>query len=376
MKLYCDKSELVEIVNTVSKAISPKSTIPVLECMKIDAYANKGVIFTGNNMDICIEYQKGFRVEEGGSIALASKIFGEIVRKLPDGEVLINVDEENDVTKIKCGVSEFNIQGLRTNEYPEPPKIEEKFNFFLSQQDIKNLIKKTISFISQNEGKRPALTGALFEIKNDKLNVVTSDGHRLAVVEKEINQNIPDAKFIIPGTALRELFKILRDDEENIKIIVADRYAMFEFGEFKFFTRLLDGDFLKYEAIVNATNTIKINVETSVLKESLERALLLINEDAAVMNNRVPVKFNIGFDKIEVSSMTGKGKVNDVISAKIDGDNLIIGFNCRFLLDALAACEEEEIVMEMSSPNSGCFIRSTDEKNNYLFMILPVRLYN
>ena len=376
MKLYCSKTDLVEVINTVQKAISPKSTIPLLECVKIDASANKGVVFTGNNMDICIEYRKDFNVEEGGSIALGSKIFGEIVRKIPDGEVLINVDEENDVTKIKCGISEFNIQGLRSGEYPNPPEIEEKFNFFLSQKDLKNLIKKTISFVAMTEGKRPALTGALFEIKNDTLNVVTSDGHRLAVVNKIINQNIEDAKFIVPGVSLRELLKILKDDDENIKIKVAYRYALFEFGEFNFFTRLLDGDFLKYEAIINASNTLKIQIETGVLKDSLERALLLINDDAAVMNNRVPVKFNIGFDKIEVSSMTGKGKVNDVINVKTDGDNLMIGFNCRFLLDALNACEEDEIIMEMSTPKSGCFIRSLNKENDYVFMVLPVRIYD
>ena len=290
MKLYCSKTDLVEVINTVQKAISPKSTIPLLECVKIDASANKGVVFTGNNMDICIEYRKDFNVEEGGSIALGSKIFGEIVRKIPDGEVLINVDEENDVTKTKCGISEFNIQGLRSGEYPNPPEIEEKFNFFLSQKDLKNLIKKTISFVAMTEGKRPALTGALFEIKNDTLNVVTSDGHRLAVVNKIINQNIEDAKFIVPGVSLRELLKILKDDDENIKIKVAYRYALFEFGEFNFFTRLLDGDFLKYEAIINASNTLKIQIETGVLKDSLERALLLINDDAAVMNNRVVIE--------------------------------------------------------------------------------------
>jgi len=376
MKLYCLKSELIEVINTVQKAIAPKSTIPLLECVKIDAVANQGVVFTGNNMDICVEYRKNFRVEEGGSIALGSKIFGEIVRKIPDGEVLISVDEENDVTKIKCGISEFNIQGLRAGEYPNPPEVEEKFNFFLSQKDLKDLIKKTISFVAVNEGKRPALTGALFEIKNDKLHVVASDGHRLAVVTKVLNQNIPDARFIVPGISLRELLKILKDEEENIKIKVADRYALFEFGEFNFFTRLLDGDFLKYEAIISAANTLKIKIETNVLKDSLERALLLINDDVAVMNNRVPVKFNIGFDKIEVSSMTGKGKVNDIINAKTDGESLMIGFNCRFLIDALNACEEDEIMIEMSTPKSGCFIRSLNEENNYVFMVLPVRLYD
>lgn len=376
MKFTCSKSDLVEVTSTVQKSISPKSTMPILECIKIDATAGKGVLFTGNNLDICIEYRKSFNVEEGGSIALASKIFGEIVRKLPDGEVLITVDEESDITKIKCGISEFNIQGFRAGEYPNPPEIEEKYNFFLTQTELKNLIKKTISFVALTEGKRPVLTGALFDIKEDKLHVVTSDGHRLAAVTQTLNQNIPDFKFIVPSSALREMLKILKDSDEQIKIKIADKYALFEFGEFNFFTRLLDGEFLKYEAIINASNTIKIQIDTSVLKESLERAMLLINEDTGVMNNRVPVKFNIAFDKIEVSSMTGKGKVNDIISAKIDGDDLIIGFNCRFLLDALSACEEDEILMELSTPKSGCFIRSMNSENDYVFMVLPVRLYD
>lgn len=376
MKLTCLKSELVEIVNTVQKSISPKSTIPILECIKIDASANEGVVFTGNNMDICIEYRKNINVSEGGTIALASKMFGEIIRKLPEGSVDINVNEENEITKIKCGISEFNIQGLRAGEYPSPPEINELYSFFISQRELRDYIKKTISFVAVTEGKRPALTGALFEIKDDSLNVVASDGHRLAFVKKVLNQNLQDSKFIVPGSTLRELFKILKDDDEQIKVIVSDRYALFEFSEFKFFTRLLDGDFLKYEAIINASNTIKIEIETNTLKDSLERALLLINEDNAVMNNRVPVKFNIGFDKIEVSSMTGKGKVNDIINVKLEGDNLIIGFNCRFLLDALNACEEEKVLMELSTPNSGCFIRSLNGENNYVFMVLPVRLYN
>ncbi len=376
MKFSCQKSELVEIINTVQRAIAPKSTIPILECIKIDATAKEGVVFTGNNMDICVEYGSRIDVTEGGTIALASKMFGEIVRKLPNGQVDVTVNEENNVTKIKCGISEFNIQGIVAGEYPSPPEINEIFSFFLTHGDFKNIIKKTISFVSMNEGKRPALTGVLFDIKEDKLSAVASDGHRLAYVNKNLNQNTPDSKFIIPGSSLREIFKVLKDDEEQIKVIVSDRYALFEFAEFKFFTRLLDGEFIKYEPILATSNTIKIQIETNVLKDSLERALLLINDDTAVMNNRVPVKLNIGFDKIEISSMTGKGKVNDIINVKLDGENLIIGFNCRFLLDALNSCEEDSIMMELSSPNSGCFIKSLSDEGDYIFMVLPVRLYN
>ena len=343
MKIICDKNNLNEIVNTVQKAVSPKSTIPILECIKIDADANGTVTFMGNNSDICIVYNKQMNVSEGGSIALASKMFGEIVRKLPNSEVNITVNEENNVTKIKCSDSEFNIQGILAGEFPEPPNPEEKFSFYITHEKLKNIIKKIISFVSVSEGKRPVLTGALFDIKNDRLTVAASDGHRLAIVRNELNQNIEDNKLIVPGASLRELFKLLKDDESQIKVVVSDRYAMFEFGEFKFYSRLLDGDFIKYEAFISVVNNIKVVIETSVLKESLERALLLINEDTGSVENKVPVKFNIGFDKIEISSMTGKGKVNDVINASIDGDNLIIGFNCRFILDALNACDEEKV---------------------------------
>ena len=188
MKLICDKNQLSEIINTVQKAISVKTTMPILECIKIDAEGDGNVVITGNNIDLCIEYNTKCQVSEGGTIALASKMFGEIIRRLPDGNVSINVNEDNNVTKIKSGASEFNIQGLSANEYPAPPILDELFRFTLTQNSLKKLIRKTISFVAVNEGKKPVLTGALFEIKNNYLNVVASDGHRLAVVKEELKE--------------------------------------------------------------------------------------------------------------------------------------------------------------------------------------------
>ena len=374
MKLNCSKEELVEIINTVQKSISPKSALPILECIKIDASGDGTVIFTGNNLELCIEYTAHLDVSEGGTIALTSKMFGEIVRKMPEGVMSVTVNEENNVTKIKSGISEFNIQGVLAGEFPDPPQMDKKFGFTIPSENLKNIIKKTISFVSVVEGKRPALTGALFELNADNLCVVASDGHRLAVVNEKIEGNEGKNKIIVPGATLREILKLLKDDETPVSVTVSDRYVMFDFGDFKVFTRIIEGDFLKYESIISVKNTINLVVNTSEFRDSLERAMLLINEDASTPDKRVPVRLNIGFNKIEISCMTGKGKVNDVVNASIEGDNLTIGFNCKFLLDALTACEESLVKIEFSTAISGCFIRSLDAENDYVFMILPVRL--
>lgn len=377
MKLVCSKPQLVDIINTVQRAIAPKTALPILECIKIDASGDGNVVFTGNNIDICIEYNSQCQVSEGGTIALASKMFGEIVRKLPDGDVTISVNPSNYVTKISSGSSKFNIQGIAPDEFPDAPILDEKFRFSLSQSSLKRLIRKTIAFVAQNEGKKPVLTGALFEIKNNYLNVVASDGHRLAVVKEEIKESVDNNKLIVPGMTLRELIKILKDEDEKVEIIVSDRTVLFDFGNFQLYSRLLDGEFLKYEAIISAVNTISVVAEKRYIIDSLERALLLINDDiSAKSENKVPVRFNIAYDKIDVSCITGKGQVNDTVPVELDGGELLIGFNCRFMLDALTACDEDKVKMEFSAPTSGCFIRSTDGDESYIYMILPVRLYN
>ena len=377
MKLTCNKEQLIDIINTVQKAVAAKAVMPILECIKIDSSGDGNVTVTANNLDLCIEYNTKCNVSEGGSIALTSKMFGEIVRSMPDGDVTVSVNETNNVTKIKSGVSEFNIQGLSSDEYPAAPILDEKFRFTLTQNILKKLIRKTISFVSLNEGKEPVLTGALFEIKNGYLNVAASDGHRLAVVKEELTENVENAKFVVPRTTLNELSKILKDEDDKVEIIVSDRHVLFDFGYFQVYTRLLDGDFLNYEAIISVVNTISVVVDKRIITDSLERALLLINDDiSAKSDNKVPVRFNIAYNKIDVSCITGKGQVNDTVNVELEGGDLIIGFNCRFLLDALNGCDDEKVKIEFSAPTSGCFMRSTTGDNSYTYMVLPVRLYN
>lgn len=377
MKFTSTKQQLSKIINTVQKAVSSKSIMPILECIKIEADVKGFLTVTGNNLDLCIEYTDECQVPEGGSIALSSKMFGEIVRRLPDGIVTVNVNEENNVTTIKCDKSEFNIQGLSGFEYPAVPEVEESYRLQLSQPVLKKMIKKTIFAVSQNEARKPILTGSLFEIETGVLSVVSTDGYRLAICRETVNSSLSDKKFVIPGLTLREVFKVLEDEEEKmVDIIVSDRHVMFDFGSYKVVTRLLDGEYINYKPVLMTPNSIVVIANTSALSESLERASLLINDDISAKAEKVPVRLNILMDKIEITCMTGKGKVHDVVDVSLSGEDIEIGFNHRYLLEALRACEEEEVKMEFSNPRSSCFIRSTVGDDSYTFMILPVRLYN
>ena len=377
MKFVCHKQQLLKIINIVQKAVSAKSIMPILECIKIDAHANGNLTVFGNNLDICIEYNDTANVSEGGQIAISSKMFGEIIRRLPDTDVTVSVNEENNVMTIKCGKSEFNIQGLSSAEYPAVPDISQIYKFSLKQNVLKKMIRKTIFSVSQNEARKPILTGALFEIEAGVLSIVTTDGYRLSICKEVVDASLQSVKFVVPGLTLREIFKVLEDGEDkDVNIIISERHALFEFENYKVVSRLLEGEFINYKPVLMTPNSIFVNAEVLALSESLERASLLINDDISSKAEKVPVRLNITTDKIEISCMTGKGKVHDIVDVKASGDDLEIGFNHRYLLDALRACDENEIKLEFSNPRSSCFIRSASGDDSFTFMILPVRLYN
>lgn len=377
MKLTCQKQSLLKIINTVQKAVSAKSIMPILECIKINADAAGELTVTGNNLDLCIEYKDECNISEGGSIALSSRMFGEIIRKFPDDEITMTVNEENNVTTLKCGKSEFNIQGLSANEYPAVPEVNENYRFTIKQALLKKMIRKTIFSVSQNEARKPVLTGSLFEIDTGVLSIVSTDGYRLAICKETVNSSLENSKFVIPGQTLREILKVLEDDEEKtVDIIVAERHVMFKFENYVVVTRLLEGEYINYKPVLMTPNNIVVTANTYDLAESLERASLLINDDISAKAEKVPVRLNIVMDKIEITCMTGKGKVHDIVDVSVSGDDIEIGFNHKYLLEALRACEEDEVKMEFSNPRSSCFIRSAANDDSYTFMILPVRLYN
>lgn len=378
MKLVCSKSVLNNIVNTVQKAMGSKTSHPILECIKIEALTDGHVIFTANSIDLCIEYNSQITVYEEGAIALPSKIFGEIVRRLPEGEVKISADLKTYVTDIECEQSKFNIQGMGIEEFLDVPIVDEEYRTKINQKELRQIVRKVYPFISPMETRKPVLTGALFDFKGDTLSVVGTDTHRLAVINIPIETNTMPKKFVVPGITLSKIGQILSDDDEAmVDIIVSEKNILFDFGEFQVYSRLLEGEFLKYEVILSAANSIKVKADKESIVNSLERANLIINDDlSSKTENKMPVRLNICYNKIEISCKTVKGYVNDTVTVEQEGGDLLIGLNCKFMLDALNACDDEGVLMEFSAPTSGCFIRPEDGSNKYTFMVLPVRLYN
>lgn len=375
MKLIFDKENLLNIINTVQKAVSAKSTMPILECIKIEAFQDGSIIVTGNNLDICIEYKSECIVNEPGEIAISSKMFGEIIRRFPDGDVHITVNDENNVMFLKCGSSEFNIQGLDAKEYPAIPEVDENYRFSMSQEALKRMIRKTIFAISVNEARKPILTGSLFEINTGVLTIVSTDGFRIAKMEKTVDSSLKDTKFVIPGFTLRELMKVLEDNDENMDIVISQRYVKFCFKDYIVISRLLEGEYVNYKPIFNTPNNIVVTANTKDFTDSIERAALIINDDTMQKSEKVPVRLVVSDDMIDITCTTSKGKINDAISVDKIGNDIEIGFNHKFLLETLRSCEDENIKIELSNPKGACFIKPT-ENNDYIYMLLPVRLYD
>lgn len=377
MKLICKRNEMTEIINMVQKAVSAKSTMPILECIKLDAEISGKFVITGNNLELCVEYTGECNVEEPGSIALNSRIFGDMIRKFTDEDILIEVNQDNNLCFIKCGKSEFNIQGLNADEYPLIPEIDETYRFSMKQPVLRNMIRKTIFAAAINDSRRPIITGSLFEIESGTLTMVATDGYRLALMEEVVDSSLKNTRFVIPGLSLKEIFKVLKEEDETVDIIISKRHVLFDFGVYKIVTRLLEGEFIKYRPILATPNSIFVRVDTTKLINSLERAALLISDDITAKNEKVPVRFKISTDRIELTCTTGRGKINDVVDINLYGDEIEVGFNHKYILEALKACGEEEVKIEFSNSKSPCFIKSKENSaEKYIYMILPVRLYD
>ncbi|MCH5185071.1 MAG: DNA polymerase III subunit beta [Oscillospiraceae bacterium] len=372
MKFSCEKNKLLNIINIVQKAVPSKSTVKVMECIKIDASAGGRISFTGSNLELYIEYTSECEVSEGGSAAVESKVFGEIVRRMPEGTVNIRINDENNVVKISGGRSELSISSSDTREYPEKPQVNGNISFSVKQRALRDMIRQVI-FAAGVNNARPVLNGVLFEVKDGRIRTVALDNARLALRETETDDDI-ECKFIVPQVTLKEIQKLFKDDDSIVNISVSDKHAIFDFGDFTVIARLIDGEFINYSAIVSkARNTIFAELETDVLCDSLERASLLINDDSANKQN-LPVKLLFSNGILEVNCMTSKGMIHDTVPIKLEGDDIEIGFNYKFLLESLRATEEERVRFEISGPLSSCFLVSAEEENNYLYIVQPVRL--
>ena len=369
MKFVCYKDKIIKALNSVVKGVASKTTMPILEGILIQTNDNE-IKLTTYDLELGIEYTFESDVKEQGSTVVNANMFTEIVRKLPDGEIFISVNDNNLLT-IECEGALYKLATMNPEEFPELPKIEIENSITLEQSALKNMIRKTIFAVSTEEN-RPIFTGCLFEIKNNKLNVVAIDGFRLALRTINIPVPVNDFKAVIPGKTLNEVNKILSDSFDNIKIGVAKNQAVFEMENCKIVTRILDGEFLNYEAVIPTSWQTRIRVERQNLLNSFER-ISLISASSIEKEKKYPVKVTVDIGKLTISCTNQTGDAKEELYISTEGQNLEVGFNPKYFLDSLKAIDEEEVFVEFGTNVSPCLIKAVDS-SEYVYMILPIRL--
>ncbi len=363
MKFICMKQDLLEAVSTVQKAIMAKATLPILEGIYIEACDNIKII--GNSFDMGIEYTIMADVTEKGSVVLNSRIFGDIVRKLPDSEVFIQVSESMMVI-IECENSYFEIKGLSSDGYPLLPEIEEEKKVTIMQASLRNMIGKTIYAISNDENRK-ILTGSLLTVSEGDLSMISLDGFRLAIAKTMVKEDV-SFNAIIPGRNLNELHKILEQDEREVKITLSKNQALFEIEKCRILSKLIDGEYMNYKSFIPEKFETVIEVNVRELTEGIERASLITNDD-----KRYPVKIIINDEKMMITTSAEVGISREELEIKTDGNNMTIGFNPRYLLDSLKVIDDEKVVISFSS-SIGPSVLKPIQGDNFIFMVLPVRM--
>lgn len=363
MRIEVNQKILANHINIVQKGISSRSTLQILDGILLEAKDGK-LKLTATDLEIGIETYADCNIIENGSIVVSSRIFGDIIKKLPNSQINIIVDENK--MNIKCENSEFNILGSNSLEYPELLTIINQNSFTMPKDLLKSAIRQTV-FATTEDETRPILTGVLLETNNNIASFVALDGYRLALRNIPINIE-EDIKIVIPGRALVELNKILDESEDDLNIVVAPGHVIFDLGNTLLFSRLLEGQFLNYRDIIRKDHKSKILVNKREFQDSLERASLLASEGKANL-----IKLNIKEDKIIIKSNSEIGDVNEQVYSEQEGDILNIAFNSKYILDGIKVIDAEDIELLFMGSLNPCIIRPVGDEN-YTYLALPVRL--
>ena len=366
MKFTCEKYVLQAAISTTARAAAAKSPNPALEGLLIEA-AN-GVKITGYDLVKGIYTSIVADVAEPGSVIISARLFDNIIRSLPDEIVTISTDGNN-LTRIICGDADFSIAGSDSDNYPELPSIDEQKAISIPQKIMKEMINQTLFAVSDNEA-RPVYTGALFEISGTTLTVVSVDGYRLALRREQLeNGDIPDCSFIAPGSALQDVEKMCGDSDDMVSIVLGAKHISFGVGKYVLITRRLEGEFLDYKKAVPSDYKHELTVKRTALLGAIDRVSLLI--DDRIKN---PLRCTFGDGKVNMQCITGLGKGEDICHYQGDAMGIEIGFNNRYLQDALKAAPADELKIRLISGSSPCVIVPSDDSDKFLYMILPVRL--
>jgi len=369
MKIVCYRENILKAINSVVKAVASKTTKPILEGILIQTN-DKEIKLTSYDLEIGIEYIMECDVKEQGSTVVNAIMFSEIIRKLPDTEIYISLNEKN-LLEIECEGALYKLATMNPEEFPELPKIEVENSIELEQGILKNMIRKSIFAVSIDES-RPIFTGCLLEVENNKLNLVAVDGFRLALRSIYLNSKANNFSAVIPGKTLNEVNKILTDSFENIKIGISKNQALFEMSNCKIVTRTINGEFLNYKSVIPENWETRIKVNKNNLQNSFER-ISLISSSTIEKEKKYPVKVSVDIGKITISCTNQTGDAKEEIFISTEGKNIEAGFNPKYFLDSLKVIDEEEVYVEFGSNISPCLIKSVDNKD-YVYMILPVRL--
>lgn len=363
MKLVFTKSNLNKAVGIVMKAVPTRTTMNILECILIDATTNE-IKFTGNDMELGIETIVEGEIIEKGKIAIDAKLFSEIVRKLPDNDVTLTTDSNNNAL-ITCEKSKFNIAGKSGDDFSYLPAIIKDKMITLSQFQLKEVINQTIFSIAINDNNK-MMTGELFEVNEGTLKVVGLDGHRIAIRNIKLEGRSDDVRVVIPGKTLQEISKILNADAESfVNIYFTNNHVLFEFDQTHVVSRLIEGDYFKISQMLSNDYETKVSINKKEFLDSIDRANLLIRE-----GDKKPIIINILNGLLQVNVNSAIGALNEDIDIDKEGKDIMIGFNPKFLMDALRVIDDENVTMYLVNHKSPCFIR--DKEENYIYLILPV----
>ena len=336
MKITCSKSNLVKGVSIVSKAVPSKTTMPILECILIDATTDI-IKLTANDMELGIMTEISGDIIDRGMIAIDAKIFSEIVRKLPDNEVTIET-LDNLQTVITCEISQFT---------------------------LKEVIRQTIFSISDSESNK-LMTGELFDISDNILKVVSLDGHRISIRKVPLKKSVADRKLVVPGKTLIEISKILSGEAENVvSISYTKNHIVFEFDNTIVVSRLIEGEYFRIDQMLSSDYETKVRINKKELLSCIDRATLLVKE-----GDKKPIIINIGDELMELKIKSQIGSMNEEIMITKEGKDLLIGFNPKFLIDALRVIDDEEVTIYLMNAKAPCFIK--DDAESYVYLILPV----
>lgn len=363
MHIICDKSKLIEGMNIVMKAIPGKTTMMILECVVIEVKDNQ-IKLIANDLQLGIETLIDGEIKQEGSVAVGAKVFFEIIRKLPSDNVSITVDEDYHMN-ISCGKAKFNIMAKATDEFPYLPNIVKDKNVNISQFTLKDIIRQTVFSISDNENAK-VMTGELFEIHDSEMKVVSLDGHRISIRKVKLNQSYDDVSVIIPGKTLIEISKIINGGmDDEVSIFFTDKHVLFEFEDTIVLSRLIEGEYYKIDKMLSTDYETKVTVNKREMLECIDRSTLLLKE-----SDKKPVIIDVQDDYMKFAMNSAIGSMDEDIDASKEGKDILIGFNPRFLMDALRVIDEDEITMYMINPKAPCFIR--DQEETYIYLILPV----